>query len=111
VPGIESQNLPSGRLSPRKGAVGRRIPNGCVVAWTVGFLLVPCLVVLDEEYKLELPGAILVPLMIASAVAFGLAIGMVRISIAARVGLFLLTFVLWWAVNLGVFVLWRFHPG
>ncbi|MGA2066834.1 MAG: hypothetical protein ABSG86_17790 [Thermoguttaceae bacterium] len=81
------------------------------MAWIVGFLLVPVILVLKEEYNLHLPVAVPPLSVIVTVIACGLAIGRFRISIAARIGLFLLTAVLWWVANLGVFVVWYFHPG
>ena len=60
------------------------------MAWIVGFLLVPVILVLKEEYNLHLPVAVPPLSVIVTVIACGLAIGRFRISIAARIGLFLL---------------------
>jgi hypothetical protein len=79
--------------------------------WIGGFLAVPFIVLANELYALDLPPVVLIAALVFTLVAFVVAISAVRASVGLRIGLFVLTAVLWWAADFVLFVLFFFRPG
>ena len=87
-----------------------RVPLGCVLCWSIGILLVPSLFAFNEGYSLYLPIWLFGVALAATVALCSIAIAFIRISLLSRIGLLLLSVLLWWCISIITFVAY-FDPS
>ena len=107
----ENMKKSSRKVPPQREKPQTVVPHGSVAAWIFGFLSFPVLAIVNEMYTVPFPGAMAVLTLVLTIVGCGLSIAVIRVSLVLRIALLVLSALAWWIVNLGVFVIWCFHPS